>query len=402
MVDESESLNQNSFGFSETESKEKTSVNAKSHRTEIIRSVKTPLGFLVLAALIIEAALLGLIPLATGLDRTLLISGFIVLLTILIVGVLFVYIRHNSPFHTFHTDHVDLPISSESKHEMSGRLIEEVRELYMGEQFLDTIRFGIRISRVLWLSGRYNERIAIGKMIEDSAARLQMTEKQVQSLIDDIGWTYFLVGNAEEAEANISHGIELAMRNKLFYLAAKGERHLAGIADRHRNDLAKAKDHLLRAKNICKSIPTGEQHDEMLGGLSYALSEFCLSMNRPTEALNNSLQAKKLYESNPHQEDRAVKIHSQLGRIHLKLNKLQQARDYFRHGLECAKRFSRPDEQGMNLLGLGQVYLEERNWTESIHVLEEAEKIFGQIGLRSKERSCTDLRRKAEDNRTKE
>ena len=72
---------------------------------------------------------------------------------------------------------------------LSSGLVDDIRTLYSKEQYRDTVRFWIMISRHLWLSGRYNDRVTIGQMIEDSASRLNMHEEQVQALIDDIGWT---------------------------------------------------------------------------------------------------------------------------------------------------------------------------------------------------------------------
>ena len=362
-------------------------------RSSIVTSIKTPLGLVVLLVLVIEGTLLALIPLTTGLDRTLIVLGVVFGLVALVVGAVYYLLRQGKVA-------PGLQVAGEAAdgtQEISGRLICEVRDLYSGEQYMDTVRFGVRISRVLWLSGRYNERIAIGKLIEDSAARLEMPEEQVQALVDDIGWTCFLAGDVDLAKSNIAHGIALAAKNRLFYWAAKGERHLAGISDRHDGDLEEATKHIKEARKFAESLPEGEQRQETFGGLSYAMAELNLSLGHSDQALECCIEAKRIYEAAAHERDRAVKIHSQMGRIYLARGDTRQSRDHFRRGLECSKQISRPDEQATNLLGLGQVYLQEQNYSLAASCLEEAEGIFKEIGMRAQARICDDTRRKVNE-----
>src|SRR5205085_10359889 len=130
---------------------------------------------------------------------------------------------------------------------LSAEVVNIVTTLYGEAKYLDVVRFGSTISRYLWLNGHNHERIAIGKLVEDAASKVGRTSVQVSCLIDDIGWTYDIIGDPEKAVTNISNGIEKAVENDLFYLAAKGERHLSGI-EKHRGNSEQFLLHLTNAK----------------------------------------------------------------------------------------------------------------------------------------------------------
>src|SRR6266404_217744 len=130
---------------------------------------------------------------------------------------------------------------------LSAELVNIVNTLYVETRYLDVVRFGSTFSRYLWLNGHNHERIAIGKLVEDAASKVGRTAVQVSCLIDDIGWTSEIIGDTAKAVANITNGIEKAVENELFYLAAKGERHLSGI-EKHRGNSELFILHLTNAK----------------------------------------------------------------------------------------------------------------------------------------------------------
>ena len=179
------------------------------------------------------------------------------------------------------------------------------------------------------------ERVAVGEMIEDAAAKRGLHEEQVIALIDDTGWTNAVLGNIDKAEKNILHGIKLAQQYQLFYFAAKGERHLAGICQRYKQDWQSAMIHHENAAAYARQIENSTLRDEMLAGISYGRAELLLNQDNFSDALahakNNS---RDIYERIGGEQERIVKLRSILGRIYLGLNEIQSAKDLFRAGFD--------------------------------------------------------------------
>jgi tetratricopeptide (TPR) repeat protein len=290
---------------------------------------------------------------------------------------------------------LDFSNDPDSASKLSGGLVGEIQKLYKKDNLLDTVRFGHIVSRQLWLSGRYKDRVVIGGMVEDAASKLGLVEQQIAALLDDIGWTNLRIGNPSMAEKNIQYGIELAVKNNLYYYAAKGERHLSGIADRYRKNPTEAQKHLDKAKGYIQKIDNPEQKSEMNAGLAYAFAELNLSRNRLDDALKYSVEAKTMYDSMEHQQERAVKLNWQIGRIYLKKGMIKQAKDIFRKGLEESKQLSRADQRAKNLLGMGEAYFQDGEYQKSIESLNEAKALFDEMSLDEEANLAKDLIDKA-------
>src|SRR5271157_3961801 len=126
--------------------------------------------------------------------------------------------------------------ADESRHHVySGEglakaLVKQFHEMAECHDFQTILRIGVPLSRALWLEGQYATRVAVGKVVEEAAACLGNAEAQTRALIDDVGWTSVALSDHIEAEKHILRGIQIAEKNQLWYLAAKGYRHLSGIA----------------------------------------------------------------------------------------------------------------------------------------------------------------------------
>ena len=88
------------------------------------------------------------------------------------------------------------------------------------------------IDRYFHLHGYHKERIELGHLLIDS----KNIEIQVGNQIDRFGWANYKLGIVQPAIQYITNGVELANNNRLYYMAAKGERHLAGIERRRSKD----------------------------------------------------------------------------------------------------------------------------------------------------------------------
>ncbi len=279
---------------------------------------------------------------------------------------------------------------------LSFELVKIVEHSYKAKNYVDVVRFGSQLSRPLWLSGMYHERIRIGQMIEDSASRVGMYEEQVIALIDDIGWTNAVTGNLDKAETHISDGVKLALEKRNFYYAAKGERHLAIMAERYKGKIDEANAHFEEALRITEMISDQNDREEMRAGILYGTAELCIVEKAFSKALSLALESKELYEKLGEQEERLVKSRSQLGKIYLELNEIQKAKDYFRVGLDEAQRLQRQDEIAINLLGLGEVNFKTQEYNVAIELLTEAIVILKEANMKHELKKAIDLELRAQ------
>lgn len=248
-----------------------------------------------------------------------------------------------------------------------------VKYLYDKKKYNDVVRLGSTISRFLWLNHYYSQRIAIGKMVEDSASKTKNIKEQVSALIDDIGWTSFKINNSKKAETSITNGINKAKKHHLYYYAAKGERHLAGIAaKKNRNNIMQ---HLTNAEDFTKLIVDIRLKDEMEGSLFFAKAEYFFEEENYVEAEKNILETRRVLENDT---DRIVKTHSVLGNIYMAQNtddSIQKAKDEFSEGyLNCKE--VRSDEYARNAIGLAKIEIKEGDYIDAKSYLEEAQAIL--------------------------
>lgn len=261
---------------------------------------------------------------------------------------------------------------------LSNELVETVRKLHQSGEHMEVVRLCDVLSRPLWLSGRNDQRIAIGSFYEDSAANAHMFKEQALALIDDVGWTNAFVGNLEVAKRNINTGIQIAATNNLLEIATKGYRHLGTIALRFEKNHIDAKTWLEKAEESATGITDEHKRDTMIAGIKYNQAEISLEMLNWEEAEQNVDEALNTF-IRLNDRERAIKAKSLKARIYMSKAETGQARDLFREALQEARQLTRRDEIGKCLLGLGELYLMENNKELSINMLSEAVEIFEKI-----------------------
>ena len=178
---------------------------------------------------------------------------------------------------------------------LPNALVDAVSQAYERRDYVEVIRLGQALSRPLWLSGEYRTRIAIGTMVEESAALSGRRDEQAMTLIDDLGWTYVVVQEYDLAIRNIKHGIELAAEAGDIYLATKGIRHLGNISIIQRNNQA-AMNYLLEAKEMAANEPDITRKQDMTAGIHYALAELHIAQRNYEQALVESSHARNFYQ----------------------------------------------------------------------------------------------------------
>jgi len=129
------------------------------------------------------------------------------------------------------------------------------------------IRIRNNFSRSLHILGFKEVRIALGEIALPSAVINNDDFTKVQILIDDLGWTNYILGNIQIAIQNINRGIEIASNTKntlnnkenleLKLFQAKGFRHLALIKNQQSHPealtLLQKSIHILEALDLSEA-----------------------------------------------------------------------------------------------------------------------------------------------------
>lgn len=253
-------------------------------------------------------------------------------------------------------------------------LHKELEELLKNGQYQTILRRRENFSRSLWVEGKPNERIRLGKIAEEAAARLKDKKTQMGILIDDLGWTSVTMGKYKEAISYINHGMQLAEELKDYYWISKGYRHLAGIEMEARK-YDNAKTEMEKALKSAKKIPDNNLKNEMLAGIYYGMSLMSLS--------NDELKKAKDYVDKSEElrlivgdVSRIVKIYSLKGKIAEIQGNVRRAKDYYLEGLEEAKKNGRTDELIRNQLGLARIYELEGNKEFANQYLDKSQKLL--------------------------
>jgi len=261
---------------------------------------------------------------------------------------------------------------------LSSELIETITKLHKKGKHVEVVRLAANISRPLWISGRYDERISIGAFYEDSSARIKDVNNRIASLIDDLGWTNAVIGKIDEAIKNINRGIKIAKKNNEFYLAAKGVRHLGTIELRFQENPDLAIKLLANSLTIAASIKDKNEKMEMIAGIKYNLSEGYLMKSENINAIKYAKEVKNIFDK-LNDKVRILKVNSQIARILLKDGKVDESKEMFSNTLESAKNLSRPDEIGKCLIGLGEIFILENKKELALNILTEAVEVLKEI-----------------------
>lgn len=121
-----------------------------------------------------------------------------------------------------------------SKRKNMFDILKLLKEEQMQRKWIEIIRLGYPLSRPLWLSARYNLRIEIGEYIKEAASSLPeqnikignetlpVSKIYVSVLIDDLGWTNYVIEQTDVAISNIKVGILMAEEKNYIDLEIKG------------------------------------------------------------------------------------------------------------------------------------------------------------------------------------
>ena len=271
--------------------------------------------------------------------------------------------------------------SSATSSDNGDSLLGILEQAYNSKRWNEVVKIGRPISESLWYTGKYDLRAKIGEMIASAAGLCGEFEIQAETLLDDLGWTRIRLNETDAGIKSIELGLKVAKDHNLFYLIAKGYRHLADI------NLAKAcnfwtlrymdygNQHLpktitkvkyledcyalySKAISILPSITNERKRIEMEGNLKYTLAKYYLIKREFDKALTAVSDSQTLYKSLS-DKDREVKLFNLRGKIYMEMGQEENAITAYQEGLRKATDISNNAHMVSNSISLTEYYLDQ-------------------------------------------
>jgi tetratricopeptide (TPR) repeat protein len=263
-------------------------------------------------------------------------------------------------------------VISENKRDvknLDNALIVEIEKAYNEKKWEEVIKIGSVLSRPLWITGKYHLRIQLGKFIENAAGYLNNPSVQASALIDDLGWTKYTLGEINEAQENIEHGIQIAIKSQEPFLAYKGFRHLSSIAV-DLGHLMEAEKYLEEVKAFAYQLPEGNIKQEAIGGIHFTVGLLERKRKNWAKALVEYTIADEIYRA-LRDNERIAKVYQYKGEALFELGRFSESKDVYLEGYSVAQKESRKDSILQNLLGLSNISIKIGDITETRRILQE-------------------------------
>lgn len=307
-----------------------------------------------------------------GIDLQFLKSGkglsiYLIVIHGVLFGVAGVYLR------MLLGDHPPSADREERESILADELIESLRTALNSKKYSEVIRIGSALGKPLFASGNYRTRLQIGLLVEEAAAATNDEHTQMVELIDSIGWMHVELGDMENGEKNILHGLEFARKlNDKFYIS-KANRHLGSIC-RRRGEYERALMLHNESLKLANQVTNAAKKAEALSATHYAMSILYYHKND----YNNSLSYADLALEGFTKLKRSDKIAMSLiskAQTCLALNKTVEAKDLFRKALNISEQNTLRLEMVRCYLGLARVFVKENNWTKAEECLDKSEEV---------------------------
>lgn len=249
---------------------------------------------------------------------------------------------------------LQLPADPELGEDVFEILLHDIREAHSSGRWSEVLRIGEVISRPLWIIGRLKLRTEIGKYVEAAASHLERYDAQARALIDDLGWTFYELGDVKRATTNINAGRVIAKDAGLADLVYKATRHLSGIAIFEGN-IEDAEKYLNETTPLIDQIQDSAKKSEAKAGWRLNRGIFLLLFGDKGQEAENELRAAMKDYTDMGDRERAVKSMSYIGDALTQQNSLQEAKDTYRKGITGASKEGRLDAEMRCQLGLGKL-----------------------------------------------
>lgn len=265
--------------------------------------------------------------------------------------------------------------------ENNDSLVSILESAYNAKRWHEVVKIGRPLSESLWYTGKYDLRVKIGEMLASAAGLCEEYEIQSETLLDDLGWTRIRLNEIEQGEKSIEHGLKVAEDHSLFYLVAKGYRHLADInlakacnfwtlrymnyGNQHMPKVIRKTESLEvcfsfyeKAISVLPLISNEKKRTEMEGNLKYTLSKYYLVTREFEKALEAVADSQALY-NRILDNDREVKLFNLKGRIFTEMGRDSDAEAAYQEGLRKATTISNNAHMVSNSISLAEYYLNE-------------------------------------------
>jgi nucleoside phosphorylase/tetratricopeptide (TPR) repeat protein len=232
-------------------------------------------------------------------------------------------------------------------------ILQQIQAAYSNKKWDEVCEIAPFMSRYLWISGQYKQRVDIGMIVIDSASHIHNEELRASYFIDDLGWTTFILGDKEKARTYIYDGLRITNEINNHYLSAKAHRHLASIYRRD-GQIDEAKNDINLSLAEARQIADKNKKAEMLSTLQFSKAKIMYESNNFEEkrkSINEFKGALTAFKRNG-DNARAAKVYSLLGNAYLFSEDRENAKIIFHSGLEAAYKIGRYDEIKSNTLSL--------------------------------------------------
>jgi hypothetical protein len=220
------------------------------------------------------------------------------------------------------------------------------------------VELGRLLSRPLWLASRYQERVRIGKYVEEAAARLNRYRERAAALVDDIGWTAVVLGDLDRGRVFIRDGFNLAKQRKLFAIAGKAARHLASIS-RRQAKFKEAAHWLNEGEKQCAFVTNANEKFELENRLRLSRAKLEAATGKLPEALALVHTARVAFKAAGEVEGpRYAETFLLEAEVLEREGQLAKATIVSAEGYNQALRFGRRDEAVLNALFLERTMLQ--------------------------------------------
>lgn len=261
------------------------------------------------------------------------------------------------------------------RHSKRDDILHILKKEFAAGNYPIVIQIGYTLSRPLHLSGRYTMREAIGQQMLNACRKLEDNRKirindknysvkyiEAKTLIDDLGWNVYLLGQFDVAIENIEMGINLADSISEYELVIKGYRHILGICDAI-NDKAKRDNannevrKLLASSEYRASFLTHEEYNHSVAEFEYAYAKILIDDNSE-QALDIALRVQKVFSAEQTDDmDRYCKTFNLIGNIYAysgNSQKLKKAKSTYIDGITQCELHGRSER----LIRIANDYIE--------------------------------------------
>lgn len=320
-----------------------------------------------------------------------------------------------------------------NQNEKTFNLLKILKEDQKNGKWPEILRLSYPLSRQLFLARKYRLRVEIGKLVNDACNHLSgetvtiNNEKinvniiQASTLIDDLGWTLYQLGdNTETAKENIKLGIAIARENKELDKVIKGYRHLMGIASELKEDVSTIENYREQMTQILTDSNFVGNTDEIkrelaIAGYHYSVArvlirfaEVELDITKKIDILREAdqeiEQAMQVYTSrDPDRYAKTFNVRADILMLSEDVNNLAIAKNILQQGLAYCENLQRRDNYiriSIKLMELELKRLDSHSFSkvEKNEILHHVNDIYSKVTRElSSDKNDDEYRKKAEE-----